>query len=179
MSDESKTHEQLLAEIAALKKQLAAEQQSQSAVTGTGAHEAEEPKTASAPVFATPVTRRAAITSWVAPVILSVPAVQTAAVLATVLPPRKAVAATRQPTRVPTAAPTGVPTAIPTRAPTAAPTAAPTVAGYCVPAPTVAPTLGMASTPSARVAPPGIVALGSASQIFVRLRAQRDTRLAA
>jgi hypothetical protein len=136
VSDESKTKEQLLAELEALKKRL-------EELDGKPPASA-RPEAAAAPILATPISRRGAFTTWVAPVILSVPAVQTATMLATVLKP-------------------GVAQAQITRRPTMTPTL---VGGRCLPAPTaaptVAPTLGMASAPDSRPGQVAAVALGSA-----------------
>ena len=65
-NNESKTKEQLIEEINALREQLAA-------------HDADTGKDASGdshePTFAKPMTRREALTTWIAPVVLSVPVV--------------------------------------------------------------------------------------------------------
>jgi hypothetical protein len=188
--DDTKTREELLAEIDALKAKL--ERQSSEA----GKPPSEK---LAAPVFSVPVTRRGALASWVAPVILSLP------VLGTVLKPGTAHAVFPQddyiaPTATPTAAPVvAVPTAKPTfkpsiapttvkkasptakpaasptakpaasptaaPAPTAAPSAAPTSVGRCIPSPTVAPTLGMGAAPDSRPIPAGVVALGAARAV--------------
>jgi len=166
--NDTKTKEQLLAEIAALKEQLARREalagEASAAASPPLESKATEDKLAapSAPVFAAPMTRRQSIVSWVAPVILSLPVVQA---VGAVIKPGTAQAQvtddlvplpvpTAKPTATPTAAPTikkAVPTAKPTAKPTAAPTAkptaaptaaatiAPTRAGRCIIAPTAAP----------------------------------------
>ncbi len=137
--NDTKTTEQLLAEIAALKTQLAArDSNSDQSVSGGS----------SQPIFSVPITRRQVIqqslVGWVSPVILSVPL---AAALLT--KPGTAYSATFAPTSPPSAAPTSAPTTAPTSAPSAPPTpAAPTVFVNAVPIPG----LGLI----------GIAALGSA-----------------
>jgi hypothetical protein len=167
--DDTKTREELLAEIDALKAKL--ERQGSEA----GKPPAEK---LSAPVFSVPVTRRGALASWVAPVILSLP------VLGTVLMPGKAYAGDDSIAALPTIRPTGkpiikptakpviaptakpvAPTAKPSAAPTAAPSAVPTSVGRCIPAPVIAPTLGMGAAPDSRPSPAGFVALGSARAV--------------
>jgi hypothetical protein len=178
--DDTKTKEELLAEIDALKAKL--ERQSSEA----GKPPSEK---LAAPVFSVPLTRRGALASWVAPVILSLP------VLGTVLKPGTAHAAfpeddyiaptakptaapvvavptfkpsakpTAKPIAKPTAKPIASPTAQPSAAPTAAPSAAPTSVGRCIPSPTVAPTLGMGAAPDSRPIPAGVVALGAARAV--------------
>lgn len=117
-SSETKTTEQLLAEIKALKEQLAARGSDSDNSVSRGS---------SQPIFSVPITRRhvlqQSLVGWISPVILSVP-------LATVLltKPGTAYAATRIPTmsRRPTMTPTlAPPTAAPTFATTVAPTAVP------------------------------------------------------
>jgi hypothetical protein len=167
--NDTKTREQLLAEIEALQKQL-------------GKRDGDQPEsTASAPVFSGPITRRESLVSWVAPVILSLPVVQG---LGMVLKPGTAYAGSDDSVPLPTFhaptfhAPTITPRPAPTlhaptfhaptfhaptlAPPTAAATSAPTRAGRCIVTPTVAPTLGMASAPDARPTPAGVIALGSA-----------------
>ncbi len=138
--NDTKTTEQLLAEIAVLKTQLAArDTNSDQSVSGGS----------SQPIFSVPITRRQVIqqslVGWVSPVILSVPL---AAALLT--KPGKANADSHlSPTPPPSAAPTSAPTTAPTSAPSAPPTpAAPTVFVNAVPIPG----LGLI----------GIAALGSA-----------------
>jgi hypothetical protein len=63
---ESKTKEELIEEINALREQLAARE----AFTGSGTAEQSHQ-----PTFTKPMTRREALTQWVAPVVLSVPVV--------------------------------------------------------------------------------------------------------
>lgn len=147
MSDDKKTREQLLAELEALNKELEQGDKPESAMATT-------------PALSAPLSRRA-LSTWVAPVILSLP------VLGTVLKSGEAQA------QVPgyygtddhpiIALPTMMPTARPTLAP--APTraaAAPTKAGRCIPVPTAAPTLGMGAAPDCRPSPLSLIALGSA-----------------
>jgi len=173
--DDTKTKEELLAEIDALKAKL--ERQSSEA----GKPPSEK---LAAPVFSVPLTRRGALASWVAPVILSLP------VLGTVLKPGTAHAVfpeddyiaptakpvgsptlqpsakpTGKPVIKPTAKPSASPTAKPSASPTAAPSAAPTSVGRCIPSPTVAPTLGMGAAPDSRPIPAGVVALGAARAV--------------
>lgn len=177
MSDGSdpKTKEDLLAEIAALKEQLAQRDRAVAKPVAEGKAVTEDKATAegagsAAPVFAAPMTRRQSIVSWVAPVILSLPVVQ---VVGAVIKPGTAQAATDDsvvstvaPTRAgrciiaPTAAaPTAKPTAKPTAAPTTLKKGAPTAKPTVNPA---APTIGMASTPDSRPIADGFVALGAA-----------------
>ncbi len=65
-SNDTKTKEQLLAEIEALQDQLAAK--------SAGADENASARSAE-PTFSRPMTRREALTNWIAPVVLSVPIV--------------------------------------------------------------------------------------------------------
>lgn len=102
-SDDTRSKEQLLAEIEALKEQLTAQ--------GTAVNSPTSGKS-SEPIFSSPMTRREALVGWIAPVVLSM-SVVTAAVK-----PVTAYAATRVPTR---AAPTRTPTMAGTTAPTAVP----------------------------------------------------------
>jgi hypothetical protein len=156
--DGSRTEEELLAEIEALKAEL--ERRSRDT-------DKRVPEGSAAPVFSVPITRRASLVSWVAPVILSLPVVQGVGMLlgsgtAHAAPvPTKAgrciVSPTASPTTAPTAKPTAKPTiAVPTTAKKSLPTFKPTAA------PTVAPTLGMAAAPDSRPSPVGLMALGSA-----------------
>lgn len=113
-STDTRSKEQLLAEIEALKEQLA-----------TRGADANKPVAgaSSEPIFSVPsapMTRRAALTSWVAPVILS------ASVAGIAMKPGTAHAAV---TRVPTRLPTRAPTRAPTVAPTAVPIPGPGVVG--------------------------------------------------
>lgn len=179
--DDTKTREELLAEIDALKAKL----ERQGSEAGKPLSEK-----LSAPVFSVPLTRRGALASWVAPVILSLP------VLGTVLRPGTAYAAdgnddttppnptaqpvasptsqpVANPTAVPSATPTSVgrcianPTAKPTAKPTVKPSVAPTAAAKPKPTftPTVAPTLGVGAAPDSRPSSAGFVALGSARAV--------------
>ena len=61
---DSKTKEQLIEEINALKEQLAAHDTEGSADTSSSSHQ---------PTLAKPMTRREALSNWIAPVVLSVP----------------------------------------------------------------------------------------------------------
>lgn len=190
MSDgDTKTKDQLLAEIAALKEQLARRDAVTSPPDSKAVAEASVTKASAAPVFAAPMTRRESIVSWVAPVILSLPVLAAGSVLKpgtahavtddslppvpTAKPTAKPTAAptTLKKTAVPTAKPTAKPTAAPTNVPTAAPTAAasiaPTRAGRCIIAPTAAPTIGMASTPDSRPIAGGFVPLGGARALVL------------
>jgi len=162
--NDTKTKEQLLEEIAALKEQLARREAlaGEPVAAASPAVDARAPEdelaAPSAPVFAAPMTRRQSIVSWVAPVILSLPVVQAvgavikpgtaqAQVTDDVFPlPVPTAKPTAKPTTaptvkkaVPTAKPTAKPTATPTATPTAAATIAPTRAGRCIIAPTAAP----------------------------------------
>jgi hypothetical protein len=169
--NDTKTNAELLAEIAALKAQLAQRDDVVASKVGPTSKAAPADTTtaadkttgAAAPVFAASMTRRQSIVSWVAPVILSLPVVQA---IGAVIKPGTAHAATDDaaaPVVAPTRAgrcviaPTAAPTAKPTRTPTAKPTA-PTKKG----APTVSPTLGMASTPDSRPSADRFIALGEA-----------------
>lgn len=146
MSDgnETKTKEQLLAEIEALKKAL--DQRS----SDGGKSAAEEPNTgAPAPVFSSSMNRRQALTNWVAPVILSLP---TAVGVGMLLKPETASAQSYGydagppaplPTFQPTFKPTFKPTFQPTFKPTAKPTALPTS-----PKPTFQPTFSPTFQPT-------------------------------
>jgi hypothetical protein len=148
--DETKTKEELLAEIEALRAEL----------ERRGSDDGK--RTPAAPIGSVSMTRRESIASWVAPVILSLPVFAAGMVL---MPGKAHAAVTRAPTTkkaAPTAKPTVAATAAPTAAPTAAASAAPTVVGRCIPAPTVSPTLGMAAAPDAGVGAVRFVALGSA-----------------
>ena len=154
--DGARTEEELLAEIEALKAEL----ERRSRDGGKRVLEG-----SAAPIFSVPITRRASLVSWVAPVILSLPVVQGVGMLlgsgtAHAAPiPTKAGRCIGSPTAAPTAPPTAKPTAKPTAAPTSkkgAPTFQPTFT------PTVAPTLGMAAAPDSRPSPVGLMALGSA-----------------
>lgn len=153
--NDTKTREQLLAELAALKEQL---DERQTAGPSPGA---------STPVFSAPLTRRQSMVSWVAPVILSLPILQG---VGAILKPGTAHAADSDTddspivVAVPTARPT-VGAAAPTVSPTAGRTVGPTRAGRCVVPPTVAPTLGMAAAPDARPSLVGFLALGSARAV--------------
>jgi hypothetical protein len=150
--NDTRTKEQLLAEIEALKKQLL--KQDSGALSSESA----------GPVLSVPITRRQAIGTWIAPVILSVP------VLGAVLAPSTAEAerCVPAPTAVPTAAPT---TPAPTRAPSRAPSAAPTTVKKAMPtlapvkAPTMSPTAPLGAMPIRRPGPAGVTALGSAIAI--------------
>jgi len=135
-SNETKTKAQLLAEIEALRKQLAA---------GDDAKHASGES--SAPSFSRPITRREALANWIAPVILSVPVVAA----------MRSGTAQAQGAPVPTVGPvpsTSAPTVFPTSlgAPTMQPTAAPTVSPTATPKPQPVPGLGIA----------GIAVLGGA-----------------
>jgi hypothetical protein len=112
--DEIKTKAQLLEELDELRRQLAGRDESSDAADAAS----------SQPAFTRPMTRRAAIGTWVAPVILSIP-------LAAVIRTRTAEAGTVIPTSAPTSPPTSQPTAAP--APTVAPTSFPTLATAEVP----------------------------------------------
>jgi hypothetical protein len=167
--DDTKTREELLAEIDALKAKL--ERQGS---------EASKPvaEKVPAPVLSVPVTRRGALASWVAPVILSLPVLGTVlkpgvaygvsddiiAALPTIRPTGKPIAKPTAKPVAPTAKPVA-PTAKPIAAPTAAPSAVPTSVGRCIPSPTVAPTLGMGAAPDSRPSPAGVVALGAARAV--------------
>jgi hypothetical protein len=146
MSDGSKTKTkaQLLAEIKALRKQLAA---------GDNGKPATEES--SAPSFSRPITRREALTNWIAPVILSVPvvaAMRSAPAQAQGVPSTSFPTQFPSPSPAPTVHPTAAPTVSPTPAPTTAPTAAPTVSPTGTPEPEAVPGLGIA----------GIAVLGGA-----------------
>jgi hypothetical protein len=135
---ESKTNAELIEEINALKELLAA----RSAVTGSGA--AEE---FNQPTFSKPMTRREALTHWVAPVVLSVPvaaALRSEAARAGGPPP-----------------PSPVPSPVPSPAPP------PTVA----PAPTMAPRSIPALGAAGAVALGGALAAAGAKAIKDRHRA--------
>jgi hypothetical protein len=150
--DDSKTREELLAEIAALKAEL----EKRTAEAG-----GPTPQTSAAPILSVPLTRRESMVSWIAPVILSLPVVQG---IGSLLAPGTAQAAPA-PTMVGRCivAPTAK-AGSPTQAPTRAPTAVPTKPKKGVPtfSPTVSPTLGMAAAPDARPAIGGLIALGNA-----------------
>jgi hypothetical protein len=156
--DDTKTREQLLAEIDALKAELARRERDPG-------QRALDPS--SAPVFSVPITRRESLVSWVAPVILSLPVMQGAGLVFGTGTARAAAVPTIagrcivSPTATPSASPTAPPTARPTFTPTttkpkANPTLKPTVT------PTVAPTLGMAAAPDSRPSLVGLIPLGSA-----------------
>jgi len=142
-SKETKTKAQLLAEIEALRKQLAA---------GDGGKSASGES--SAPSFSRPITRREALANWIAPVILSVPVVAAmrsgTAQAAAVAPTQGPVPSTSFPSSFPSPSP--APTVAPTAAPTVSPTAAPTKAPIAAPEPQAVPGLGIA----------GIAVLGGA-----------------
>jgi hypothetical protein len=147
--DGNKTKSQLLAEIEELRSQLAARQEAVSA----DANEAPLQ-----PVLAAPMTRRTALSTWVAPVILSIPfgvmarprtaQALPAPALPTVPPTVPPTGGTPAlPTSAPTMIPTPIPTSIPTSFPTAFPTAFPT--SFPTAAPTDTPTLTPTETPDA------------------------------
>ena len=147
MSESKKTKEQLLAEIEALKIQVAQTDKPDGA-------------TATKPERSGHITRRA-LSAWVAPVIITLPA------LGTILKPGEARAyyggGTDDPPVIslPTVSPTKSPTVAPS--PTRAPVVTPTRTGRCiVPPPTVSPTLGMAAAPDCGPSAMGFIALGSA-----------------
>ncbi len=125
--DEKKTKSQLLAELEEVRRQL--EERSAAA-------DADEAPLQ--PVFAAPMTRRTALSTWVAPVILSIPfgamarprTAQGQPVAPTLMP---TIGVPALPTEAPT--PTRAPTLPPTSFPTAFPTAAPAPASPPVPAP--------------------------------------------
>jgi hypothetical protein len=155
LSDGEKTKEQLLAEIEALKEKLDQQKRDQ--------RNKPEPTTESTSILSARVTRRA-LSAWVAPVILSLPA------LGTVLKPGEAHALPGDyygsddgvvPIALPTTTPTGSPTTAPTRAPTRA--------GRCIPVPTVAPTLGMGAAPDSSPSRMSYIALGSARALAAAL----------
>jgi hypothetical protein len=133
--DEKKTKAQLLEEIEELRRQLTEHDQS-----------GHDDAASSQPAFTRPITRRTAISKWVAPVILSIP-------LATVTRTRTAEAGTSFPT-LPTLPPTMLPTLRPTLTPTLAPTLAPTA--FPTLAPAEAPALGSGGLAAAAVALAGI-----------------------
>lgn len=117
--DEKKTKEELLAEVDDLRRELAARG------TGVGT---EDEEAQSQPAFARPMTRRTALSTWVAPVILSIPLAAVSRPRAAQAQPPTSVGPTLPPTFAPTVRPTLPPTLVPTLAPTLAPTAFPTVA---------------------------------------------------
>ncbi|HEY0706893.1 MAG TPA: hypothetical protein VGG33_08855 [Polyangia bacterium] len=190
MADENKTKEELLAEIEALKKQLAqatsATGKAEAAASGEGPASGGQPgdkalgegaassepvhPVSPAPVASEPHTRRGAL-GWIAPVILSLGTATSSGTaqaqaddiggpLPTLMPTTRA-PTNAAPTRRPTSrAPTS--RAPTSRAPTAAPTRSPTVVGRCIPEPTVSPTLGMGSAPDAGLSDAAFMALGSA-----------------
>jgi hypothetical protein len=86
--DEQKTKQELLAELEGLRRRLAAAEP---------ANDAEDEGGSSQPAFTRPITRRTALSNWVAPVILAIP-------LAAASRPR--VAQAQPPTRPEPAAPT-------------------------------------------------------------------------
>ena len=150
--DGNKTKSQLLAEIEELRSQLAERQDA------VGADADEAPLQ---PVFAAPMTRRTALSTWVAPVILSIPfgvMARPRTAQALPAPALPTVPPTVPPTggtpALPTSAPTMIPTSIPTSIPTAFPTAFPT--SFPTSFPTAAPT----ETPDAAAT----AAAGSATQ---------------
>ena len=144
---DKKSREQLLAEIEALRQQLAARE---------AQGDKHSPGDSSSPSLSRPITRREALTQWVAPVILSVPIV--AALHSETA--RGQVPPTAPPTPSPPSPspPTGAPTLAPTLAPTPSPpspsppTGAPTLAP--------APTRGSVAVPGLGLA--GIAVLGGA-----------------
>lgn len=117
-SKDTRTKEQLLAEIEALRDQLAARGSNVGKPVSGGSTE---------PIFSVPITRRElfgrALVSWVSPVILSVPV----GVTALITPGTAQALATRSPTAKPKAAPTSMPTM--SVAPTAVPVPGPGVIG--------------------------------------------------
>lgn len=115
--NDTKTKEQLLAEIAALKSELAA----RASEPARG-----EPGASVHPVASVPMTRREAIVNWIAPVILSVPVLGAALKPGTAEAGRCVVAPTAVPTAAPTAAATAMPSAAPSPAPSFRPTRVPT-----------------------------------------------------
>jgi hypothetical protein len=133
---DKKSREQLLAEIEALRQQLAASE---------AQGDKHSPGDSSSPSLSRPITRREALTAWVAPVILSVPIVaalhsETArGQVPPTAPPTPSPPSPSPPTGAPTLAPTLAPTpspptpSPPTGAPTLAPTLAPTMASVAVP----------------------------------------------
>lgn len=124
--DKDKSKKQLLAEIDELRRQLAERDDSEHSESA-----------ASQPAFATPMTRRTALSTWVAPVILSIPfGAATRARTAHGQVPPTAPPTVMAPTMRPTlSAPTMAPTPMaPTMAPTLAPTMAPTLAPTSAPA---------------------------------------------
>ncbi len=133
--DESKTKAQLIAEIEELRRQLAERDDA--------AHADGDPAR-SQPALARPITRRTTLTSWVAPVILSVP-------FGAMIRPGTARAGTSFPTMFPTQVPTQFPTAVPTSFPTAFPTSFPTAFPTLAPTdtPTATPTQTPTDTPNA------------------------------
>jgi len=108
-SDDTKTKKELLAEIEALKQQLAAKN------AGAGEDTSGESRE---PSFSRPITRREALKNWIAPVVLSVPIT---AALSTEKVHAQAAPAPEPAPAPPTSAPTLEP---PTQAP---PTSAPTL----------------------------------------------------
>ncbi len=128
---DKKSREQLLAEIEALRQQLAARE---------AQGDKHSPGASSSPSLSRPITRREALTQWVAPVILSVPIV--AALHSETA--RGQVPPTAPPTPSP---PSPSP---PTGAPTLAPTLAPTPSPPSPSPPTGAPTLAPAPAPRRR-----------------------------
>ena len=118
--NDAKTKAQLLAEIEALRKQLAARDKD-------GAGQPVEASTE--PSLSRPMTRREAIGRWIAPVILSVPvtaAMRPGTAQAQVPPTGEPTQAPSPPTQAPSpptqapSPPTQVPTQVPTQAPTRA-----------------------------------------------------------
>ena len=160
MSDQKKTKRQLIAELESLRRQLA----SREGDAGEGHDE-----TASEPSLTRPMTRRTALTNWIAPVILSIPVagavrpgkawaqLETAAPTELITPDPATASPTEDPTTSPpTQAPVASPTSSPTQAPIASPTTSPTQAPVAFP--TAAPTV--AAIPI--VGPGGLGVLGGA-----------------
>jgi hypothetical protein len=163
--DDSKTKDELLAEIEALKGEL---RRLSGEAGATAAAGDPSPSGAEAPVLASRVTRRESLVGWVTPVILSMPVVQGVGMVAwpgTAEADRCIAAPTAAPTAGATAKPTAVPTPLPTVMKKAKPTASPTSS------PTVSPTLGLASVPDRRTFLDFIVLGGARAQCRERLAA--------
>lgn len=141
---DKKSREQLLAEIEALRQQLAASE---------AQGDKRSPGASSEPSLSRPITRREALTAWVAPVILSVPIV--AALHSETA--RGQVPPTAPPTPSP---PTGAPTLAPTLAPTPSPPTPSPPTGAPTLTPTLAPTMASVAVPGIGLA--GIAVLGGA-----------------
>lgn len=152
---DKKSREQLLAEIEALRQQLAARE---------AQGDKHSPGDSSSPSLSRPITRREALTAWVAPVILSVPIV--AALHSETARGQPAPPSPSPPTAPPTPSPPSPspPTGAPTLAPTLAPTPSPPTPSPPTGAPTLAPTLAptMASVAVPGIGLAGIAVLGGA-----------------